>query len=89
MDFRSTGYTLAFSGFTMNYKNITFLVISLFILGILGYDCFVYIKAGQSATVSNVIIELSHDYPSGVFAIGFVMGHLFWQLKKQTPTQPE
>ena len=67
----------------MSYKNITILVIFLFIVGLISYDCFIYVKAGQDATVSNTIAELSHVYPSGVFAIGFVMGHLFWQLKKE------
>ena len=66
----------------MKTKTITMLVIAFFILGLLGYDTYAYLIAGQDATVSNVIIELSHSYPAGTFLIGFVMGHLFWQMAK-------
>jgi hypothetical protein len=66
----------------MTVKTITLLVIALFIIGLLGYDVYAYVVGGQDATVSNVIIELSHDYPAGTFLVGFAMGHLFWQMKK-------
>jgi len=66
----------------MKARTLTMLVIAFFILGLLGYDVYIYIVAGQSATVSNVIIDLSHDYPAGTFLIGFTMGHLFWQMYK-------
>lgn len=64
-------------------KKITYYFIPLAILGILAYDAYAYITAGQSATISYVIIEeWAHDYPAFTFIIGFVMGHLFWPLAK-------
>jgi hypothetical protein len=66
----------------MKTKILTMIVISIFIVGILGYDVYALLIGGTDATVSNVIVELSYEYPAGTFAIGFVMGHLFWQLHK-------
>ena len=47
------------------------------------YDGFVYLKFGQDATISSVIIDMSYEQPSVVFFVGFVMGHLFWRMKKR------
>ena len=66
----------------MNVKKITMIFVPAVILAILGYDVFAYMNGGQQSTVSNVVIEWSHQYPAMTFFIGFVMGHLFWQMRK-------
>lgn len=64
----------------MNYKLVTQIFITTVIVVILGYDVWVYMSAGQQATVSKTIIEWGYDYPAFTFMMGFVMGHFFWQL---------
>jgi hypothetical protein len=66
---------------TEEVQNITFYVTAAFIAGILLYDVWAYSKAGTRGTVSYmVIIKWSRRYPAFTFAVGFVMGHLFWPL---------
>jgi len=66
----------------MNVRNITKIAVVFFILGILLYDAYAYIVAGQEATVSYLIItDWSHNYPAFTLFVGIVMGHLFWALR--------
>lgn len=67
----------------MKVKTLTMYVIGLTVFALIGYDFYAYLNAGQDATISNVMIEWSHDYPAMTFLMGFLMGHLFWQMKKQ------
>ena len=61
---------------------IAFLLGSVVIIG--GYDIYAFLKGGTDATISNVIIEWSYQYPIFTFSLGFIFGmlagHLFWQL---------
>jgi hypothetical protein len=65
----------------MNTKKLTTIVVGAFILGLIGYDVFAFTSGGTEATVSWVIYEWSYKYPAFTFGMGFVMGHLFWQMK--------
>lgn len=68
----------------MNIKKITKLIVLLFIALILIYDVYAYIKGGQVATISYLIItDWSKNYSAFTFAIGFLMGHLFWPLAER------
>lgn len=42
------------------------------------YDLIAYVKAGQSSTISATVWDWSKKYPIFSFAMGVVMGHLFW-----------
>lgn len=67
----------------MKIKTLTMYVIGAFVFGLIAYDFYAYLNAGQDSTVSNVMIEWSHEYPAVTFLVGFVMGHLFWQMHKE------
>lgn len=56
-----------------------FILVSLVI--ILLYDVYAVIKGGTEATISWIVAGWAYDYPSLPFAVGFVCGHLFWQMK--------
>ena len=44
------------------------------------YDVYVYSVGGTQTTISWVIAEWSYKMPALVFAVGFLCGHLFWQM---------
>lgn len=69
----------------MRKYTIAFIIVVLVAIGV--YDVFVISASGKQDSISWVIIEWSHEYPSFVFMIGFAMGHLFWRMK--TPVVPE
>ncbi len=64
-------------------QKLTAIVIFIVIIAILGYDVFAFNSAGTEGTVSFVIYDWSHKYPVFTFAMGFIMGHLFWQMRKK------
>ena len=67
----------------MKVKEITGWFIILIFLLIVGYDVYAYIAGGQEATISSLISqEWIYQYPAFTFAMGFVMGHLFWPMSK-------
>lgn len=65
-------------------RTITQYFIFVAIVVILGYDVYAYIKGGQEATISSVIItDWIYNYPAFTFACGFFAGHLFWPLARK------
>lgn len=62
------------------WRNLTgyLLMASVFIIAI--YDVFIIQKGGKEASISQVLIDYSYQYPIGVFALGVVCGHLFWRM---------
>jgi hypothetical protein len=46
------------------------------------YDIWAYSAGGTKSTISWLMYTWSHEHPAFSFAMGFVMGHLFWQMKK-------
>ena len=65
----------------MGIGQISKLVVLLTIVGLIGYDFFAIYKGGTESSVSWTIFEWSYRYPAFTFGMGFVMGHLFWQMK--------
>lgn len=65
----------------MNWKKITGIFVVAVIAIILVYDVIAYVNGGTASTISFTIFEWSYKYPAFTFAMGFVMGHLFWQMK--------
>jgi len=67
----------------MDWKTATkWLMIGVIII-IAVYDIAALAIGGRDATISHVIgIEGSFDSPLIPFAVGFVMGHLFWPQKR-------
>jgi len=62
------------------YRNLTgyLLMISVFAIAI--YDIVIIQMGGKEASISQVLIDYSYEYPIGVFALGIVCGHLFWRM---------
>jgi len=50
------------------------------ILGL--YDVFAFTTGGTEGTISHVINSWAYNYPAFTFAMGFLMGHLFWRTSK-------
>jgi len=65
----------------VNIKKMTSIVIIGIIALITIYDVYAWNVGGTEGTISWKIFEWSHEYPAFTFLMGFVMGHLFWQMK--------
>ncbi len=61
-------------------KKLT-LIFTCSIIVIIGiYDVYALIEGGAEATISSVIISLSHDFLIIPFLAGILAGHLFWRM---------
>ena len=58
--------------------NLSFFVIWITVLTLIGYDIYIRIVKGKDATLSLTIYKWSKAYPIIPFAIGVLMGHFFW-----------
>ncbi len=58
--------------------NITLAVVAAAIALLLIYDVIIVLKKGGSATISWQMWSISKQYPVIPFAIGFIMGHIFF-----------
>ena len=65
----------------MDIKKLTVYFIFVTILVIVGYDLYAVYTGGTEATISYVIMTWSYSFPSFSFAMGFLMGHLFWRIR--------
>lgn len=63
------------------FQKITKIFILVALVSILGYDFYVFNVGGTEATISWVIFEWSYKYPLIPLFTGFILGHLFWQMK--------
>lgn len=63
-------------------KIITKIVIVGAIAGLAFYDLIALTFGGIPATISRVLLNYSIQTPSIPFALGFLMGHLFWPQKE-------
>lgn len=63
---------------------MTKIFISILIAVIAVYDVYIISTQGKAESISWVIIEWSHEYPSIPFLLGFTCGHLFWRMKDPT-----
>ena len=62
-------------------QKITAWVIFAAVVMLLGYDVIAYLRGGVSGTISWVIYEQSKEYEAIPFFLGFLMGHLFGQMR--------
>ena len=65
----------------MSIKKLTILFIAAVVFAIIGYDVYAFVQGGTDATISWTMFTWSLKYPVFPFVMGFVMGHLFWQMK--------
>lgn len=72
---------------TDKWKKITVVFIISVICGIAGFDVVAIHEGGKEASISWTLISWSYQYPSVVFILGFVMGHLFWRMKTPPATK--
>lgn len=57
-----------------------FIVAIIVLIGV--YDLIAKFAFGYDATISSVLgVEASFETPTIPFAVGFIMGHLFWPQK--------
>lgn len=52
-------------------------------LFLIGYDIVVAVNKEEGDTISEVTLDKAIRYPIIPFALGVVMGHLFWPQKKK------
>lgn len=62
----------------MRKWTVLFIIATVVIIA--GYDMYAIFVDGKEASISQVIIDWSYQYPSLTFLMGFVMGHLFWRM---------
>lgn len=67
-------------------KKTPIFIFSLILL-IIFYDVWVIINYGAQESISAYVIEWSYSMPAFSFLTGFVMGHLFWRMKKNKRTE--
>jgi hypothetical protein len=60
---------------------------ALAVFAILAWDVYAILVGGTEATISQLIIELSYQYPAMTFALGYVMGHLTWRVRSNKAMQ--
>ena len=69
---------------------ITFGLIPLIVIIILGYDVFAIAKGGTEASISSLLISSAYRMPFMVYIIGLfngiLIGHLFWRMKANKDT---
>jgi hypothetical protein len=65
----------------MTYVKYTRLLILATVLIWIGFDVWVIVKGGTEASISHQITTWSYDYPTFTFAVGYLMGHLFFPLR--------
>jgi hypothetical protein len=59
---------------TKYFIMLVIVAITLFDFGIINYG-------GKEASISHVLIEWTHEYPSFCFLLGYTFGHLTWRMK--------
>lgn len=74
----------------MNWGVITKWLVVGVILIIAVFDLVALTVGGSDATISHVVgVEGSFHSPLIPFALGFIMGHLFWPQKRKKLSEPE
>ena len=60
---------------------ITHLVLFITVGALIVYDIYAVKVGGTEASISWAVASWAYDMPALVFGVGFVCGHLFWQMK--------
>lgn len=66
----------------MKAKQLTGGVVVGSIVALGAYDVWVFIEAGEPATISQIILSVAMGNPIVPFCFGVLMGHLFWPQDK-------
>ncbi len=64
----------------MSYVHITRMLIVFIVSVVAAWDVYVIYQGQQEATFSVVIYESSRRWPVIPFVLGFLCGHIFWQI---------
>ncbi len=73
----------------MNVRAITGFFIIGCVLIIAGYDVWAFMKADTEGTISHLLMSWAHAYPIMPFAIGVLVGHLFWSIRNDLKKENE
>ncbi len=65
----------------MKLANKTRLILMFVLAFLIGYDIYAVKTGGTEVSISWIVASWAYDMPAAVFGIGFVCGHLFWQMK--------
>lgn len=60
--------------------SITAIFVGSFVAIAIIYDVFIIIKKGKEQSISAFMIRLAYKHPIIPFAMGVLMGHLFWAM---------
>lgn len=61
--------------------NLSFAIMGITVAFLIIYDIWIIFKRGYSDTISWTLFAWSKRYPIIPFAIGVVIGHLFWNVE--------
>lgn len=61
--------------------NLTTAFIILVVAMIVIFDVYIIARKGGKESISAKIALAAYNYPSIPFAVGFVCGHFFWQMR--------
>ena len=64
----------------MDYTLITRLIIFFVAVVVVIWDAFLMFKGHTDATFSVVLYESARKWPVIAFVVGFLCGHVFWQV---------
>jgi len=64
----------------MSYVHITRMLVVFIVAVVAAWDVYVIYQGQQEATFSVVIYESSRRWPVIPFVLGFLCGHIFWQI---------
>jgi len=65
----------------MDIKKITKIFILVIGVAIGVYDVYAIGQGGTEASISQTIYIWAYKYPAFTFFMGFICGHLFWQMR--------
>lgn len=66
----------------MTTRRWTILILTVAVLGLIGWDIYVALTPQKGDTISEILLELSGKISLVPAGLGFLMGHLFWPKKE-------
>lgn len=64
----------------MSYVHVTRMLVVSIVAVVAAWDVYVIYQGQQEATFSVVLYESSRRWPVIPFVLGFLCGHVFWQI---------
>jgi hypothetical protein len=65
----------------MGKRKLTYYFLGILVCVIAFFDVYVIMEGGKESSISHVLIELTYEYPSISFLLGFVCGHIVWRMR--------